>query len=82
VLVSGILISRVTEGYENNYKLQEMKSQIESLSQENKELQLKISELKVPERIISIAQTKLDMVPSEQQIHMSEMPKPKETASN
>jgi cell division protein FtsL len=72
VVVSGILVSRVTESYENNYKLQEIEFQIESLSEQNKTLQLKISELQSPERIMDIAQNQLGMVRSDSQVHLGQ----------
>jgi cell division protein FtsL len=81
VVVSGILVSRGTESYENNYKQQEIQSQIKSLSEQNKILQLKISELQAPERIMDIAQNQLGMIQSESQVHMGQNPNPTETAS-
>lgn len=81
VVVSGILLSRVAEGYEMSYKIQEIQSQMESLSEENSTLQLEIDKLQAPERIMDIAKNQLGMVQSESQIHLNQPAEPTETAS-
>lgn len=81
VIVGGILLSRVAESYENNYKIQEMQKQIHSLKEDSATLQIEVSKLRAPERIIHIAQTELGMVQSESQVHLNESPAPAETAS-
>lgn len=81
VIVSGILVSRVTESFENNYKIQQIQNQIETIKQQNKSIQLKISELNAPERIISIAENELGMVQNNNPVHLNSVSKPKDTAS-
>jgi cell division protein FtsL len=70
VVVSGILVSRVTESYENNYKIQELQTQIESLSEQNSVLETEIRSLLAPERIIGIAEKQLGLTQSDSQVHM------------
>jgi cell division protein FtsL len=82
VVISGVLISRVAESYENNYKMQEVKAQMESLTEQNKQLQLQISELSAPERITRIAKQELGMVPSESQVHLGQSSEGKVTVSS
>jgi cell division protein FtsL len=81
VVVSGILVSRVAESYEYNYKIQEIQSQMETVSEEITTLQLQVSELQAPERIVEKAMTELGMVPSESQVLISEIPDTAETVS-
>lgn len=84
VIVGGILLSRVAQAYENNYQIQQIKIQMNKLEQDNNLMQLQISELSAPERIIDIAKNQLGMVPNSSQVNIVEngqAPKKEWTAS-
>lgn len=80
VVVSGILLSRVSESYENSYKIQEVQSQIESIKEDLTLYQLEIDRLRAPERIIGIA-TERGMIQSGSPVHVNEKNQQVETAS-
>lgn len=72
LLFTIIIASTVISGYasitQSNYELQEVKQAINTVKQENEDLEMQIAELSSPERIINYAQEELGMSLEEDQI--------------
>lgn len=61
IILSVVVITGYAVIVESNYQLQQLSSSIEVLAQENTYLEMEISKLRSPERIMGIAQQELGM---------------------
>lgn len=67
VVVAGALalVSRYAAMATTTYQMSDMKRQIAQVAEQNETLERQVAELKRPERIMEIAQTRLGMVPAQ-----------------
>jgi len=68
VALASIVISGYAQITEINYSIQKTEQSIEKIQKENEQLQIEIANLSAPERIIKLAQEKLNMALNEEQV--------------
>ncbi len=68
VVLASVVISGYAQLAEYNYSIQKVEKSITDIKKENEELEIEIASLSSPDRILEIAQNKLEMSLNEEQV--------------